>query len=191
MKFLRESMPSISEELAHKVSTTFNSHLILSPVQASTGVLSERGRRFPSQSASLTQSFVLVAPWPAYTTGIITHPPPQPHSLLSVTTYAASRIVQPTPPLRRECSYTGFLDNRIPRHHLNNHLQHHNGFQCLRRGHPRAGSCARGRHRGRAVIRAHTTATTPFFTWSHRTEPTNARTQCIRSIARFEQPRWR
>jgi hypothetical protein len=49
MKFLRESMASTSE-LAHNLEHDLRlQHLILSPV--------------PSQSASLTQSFVLVAPW--------------------------------------------------------------------------------------------------------------------------------
>ena len=97
MKFLRESMASTSE-LAHNVSTTFTSILSYRPSKLRLGRRRTRlplfRSSFPSQSASLTQSLMLVAPWPVYTAGIITHPPPQPRSLPPATTRATCRIVQ-------------------------------------------------------------------------------------------------
>ena len=142
MNFLRESMPL-------SLSTTFVSIILSYHVQASTGAVPNAASlpctfRFPSQSASLTQSFLLVSPWPLFTAAITTHPPPQPHPLplllLStplVALYHYHRLQG------RECPYTGFLHNRILQRNTNSHLPHHNGLQCLRRGHPRAGSCAR------------------------------------------------
>ena len=104
MKFLRESSIASTSELAHNVSTTFTSILSYRPSKLRLGRRRTRlplfRSSFPSQSASLTQSLMLVAPWPVYTAGIITHPPPQPHSLPPATIHAACRIVQPTSPLR-------------------------------------------------------------------------------------------
>jgi hypothetical protein len=92
---------------------------------------------------------------------------------------------------RGECQYTGEQSNTTRRRNLNNHLLHHNGLQCLRRGAARAGPCTRRRHRGRARIGTDTTPLARVITRSHRSKPTNTRTQRIRSLARSEQPRWR